>query len=152
HPLHRALRPPRRDRSKDRAPRRRVPNARIRGSGRGRRPDPAVAAAFGHAPARRRTQRRHTASRARSARPALAPPTRRQGGLRMANFSEIPWIAEHIRLYRTDPEKARLWDSTPLGGPGVLPTLLLTTTGRKSGAPRALPLIYGEAGGAYVVV
>ena len=70
----------------------------------------------------------------------------------MANFSEIPWIAEHIRLYRTDPEKARLWDSTPLGGPGVLPTLLLTTTGRKSGAPRALPLIYGEAEGAYVVI
>ena len=70
----------------------------------------------------------------------------------MANFSEIPWIAEHIRLYRTDPEKARLWDSTPLGGPGLLPTLLLTTTGRKSGEPRALPLIYGEAGDAYVVV
>ncbi len=70
----------------------------------------------------------------------------------MANFSEIPWIAEHIELYRTDPEKARLWDSTPLGGPGVLPTLLLTTTGRKSGEPRSLPLIYGEAGDAYVII
>jgi deazaflavin-dependent oxidoreductase (nitroreductase family) len=70
----------------------------------------------------------------------------------MTDFSEIPWIAEHIELYRSDPEKARLWDSTPLGGPGVLPTLLLTTTGRKSGKPRALPLIYGEAGGAYVVI
>jgi deazaflavin-dependent oxidoreductase (nitroreductase family) len=70
----------------------------------------------------------------------------------MADFSEIPWIAEHIALYRSDPEKARLWDSTPVGGPGVLPTLLLTTTGRKSGEPRALPLIYGEAGDAYVVI
>lgn len=70
----------------------------------------------------------------------------------MANFSEIPWIAEHIQLYRTDPEKAHLWDSTPVGGPGLLPTLLLTTTGRKSGQPRALPLIYGEAADAYVVV
>ncbi len=70
----------------------------------------------------------------------------------MADFSEIPWIAEHIQLYRTDPEKARLWDSTPLGGPGVLPTLLLTTTGRKSGKPRALPLIYGESGDSYVVI
>lgn len=70
----------------------------------------------------------------------------------MANFSEIPWIREHIELYRTDPEKARLWDSTPLGGPGLLPTLLLTTTGRKSGEPRALPLIYGETGDAYVVI
>lgn len=70
----------------------------------------------------------------------------------MTNFSEIPWIAEHIELYRTDPEKAHMWDSTPLGGPGVLPTLLLTTTGRKSGAPRSLPLIYGEADGSYVVI
>ena len=70
----------------------------------------------------------------------------------MTNVSEIPWIAEHIELYRTDPEKARLWDSTPLGGPGVLPTLLLTTIGRKSGEPRSLPLIYGEADGAYVII
>jgi len=70
----------------------------------------------------------------------------------MAAFSEIPWIAEHIELYRTDPEKAHMWDSTPLGGPGLLPTLLLTTTGRKSGESRALPLIYGVAGDSYVVI
>jgi len=70
----------------------------------------------------------------------------------MANFSEIPWIAEHTELYRTDPEKAHMWDSTMLGGPGPLPTLLLTTTGRKSGESRALPLIYGEAGDSYVVI
>jgi len=70
----------------------------------------------------------------------------------MSDFSQIQWIAEHIELYKTDPEKAHHWDSTPLGGPGVLPTLLLTTTGRKSGEPRSLPLIYGEAGGAYVII
>ncbi len=70
----------------------------------------------------------------------------------MANFSEIPWIAEHVALYRSDPEKARLWDSKAVGGPGLLPTLLLTTTGRKSGKARALPLIYGEAGSSYVVI
>ena len=70
----------------------------------------------------------------------------------MANFSEIPWIAEHIQLYRTDPEKAHMWDSAPLGGPGLLPTLLLTTTGRKSGEARSLPLIYGEADGSYVII
>lgn len=70
----------------------------------------------------------------------------------MADFSEIPWIAEHIALYRSDPEKARLWDSTPLGGPGLLPTLLLTTTGRRSGEPRSLPLIYGEVGESHVVI
>ena len=70
----------------------------------------------------------------------------------MANFSEIPWIADHTKLYQSDPEKARLWDSTPLGGPGVLPTLLLTTQGRKSGEPRALPLIYGQEGDSYIVI
>ncbi len=70
----------------------------------------------------------------------------------MADFSAIPWIAEHIQLYRSDPEKAHMWDSTSLGGPGLLPTLLLTTTGRKSGEPRALPLIYGSDGENYVVI
>jgi deazaflavin-dependent oxidoreductase (nitroreductase family) len=70
----------------------------------------------------------------------------------MPDFSEIPWIKEHIELYRTDPEKAHQWDSTPLGGPGILPTLLLTTKGRKSGKPRPLPLIYGTAGDSYVVI
>ncbi len=70
----------------------------------------------------------------------------------MADVSAISWIAEHIQLYRTDPEKARMWDSAPLGGPGLLPTLLLTTTGRKSGEPRALPLIYGESGDSYVII
>ena len=54
----------------------------------------------------------------------------------MAGFSEIPWIAEHIALYQSAPEKAHMWDSSPLGGPGLLPTLLLTTTGRKSGEHR----------------
>jgi deazaflavin-dependent oxidoreductase (nitroreductase family) len=72
--------------------------------------------------------------------------------LDMAKFSEIPWIAEHIALYETDPEKAHMWDSGPLGGPGLLPTLLLTTTGRKSGEPRSLPLIYGEVDGSYVII
>ncbi len=70
----------------------------------------------------------------------------------MANFSEVPWIAEHIELYRSDPEKAHMWDSSHLGGPGVLPTLLLTTKGRKTGEPRALPLIYGKSGDSYVVI
>jgi deazaflavin-dependent oxidoreductase (nitroreductase family) len=70
-------------------------------------------------------------------------------------FSQMDFIRKHIELYRRDPEKAHLWDSTPGGGPGVLPTLLLTTTGRKTGEPRDVPLIYGEVpgrDGAYVIV
>lgn len=70
----------------------------------------------------------------------------------MANFSEIPWIAKHIELYRTDPEKAHMWDSKEAGGSGLLPTLLLTTTGRKSGEPRPLPLIYGKLGESYIII
>ena len=70
----------------------------------------------------------------------------------MANFSKIPWIAEHIELYKTDPEAAHMWDSSKLGGPGILPTLLLTTRGRKSGEPRSLPLIYGTHGESYTII
>ncbi|MCR9094256.1 MAG: nitroreductase family deazaflavin-dependent oxidoreductase [bacterium] len=70
----------------------------------------------------------------------------------MSTFAAIPWIAEHIELYEKDPEKAHMWDSSHLGGPGILPTLLLTTTGRKTGEKRSLPLIYKEIDGAYVII
>jgi len=49
----------------------------------------------------------------------------------MPDISQIEWIARHIALYQTDPEKAHMWDSRPVGGTGLLPTLLLTTRGRK---------------------
>jgi len=66
---------------------------------------------------------------------------------------ELPsWISEHLELYRTDPEKGHDWDSTAVGGPGVLPVLLLSTRGRKSGETRTLPLIYRKANGAYVII
>lgn len=70
----------------------------------------------------------------------------------MSKFSQMDFIQKHIALYRSDPEKAHMWDSTPAGGRGLLPTLLLTTKGRKTGKPRAAPLIYGERDGNYVVV
>ena len=66
---------------------------------------------------------------------------------------ELPkWIADHVRLYLDDPEQAHNWDSAPVGGPGILPALLLITTGRKSGQTRMLPLIYGKSGDAFVIV
>jgi len=70
----------------------------------------------------------------------------------MADFSQIDWIAKHIALYKSDPEKAHMWDAGPAGGKGVLPTLLLTTTGRKTGKPRALPLIYGNVSESYAII
>lgn len=72
-------------------------------------------------------------------------------------MSEIPeglpgWIREHVELYLSDPEKAHMWDASMAGGKGVLPTLLLITKGRKSGAERLLPLIYKKVGDDYVII
>lgn len=53
---------------------------------------------------------------------------------------------EHVDRYRaTGGQEGHEWLH------GVL-TLLLTTTGRRSGRPRTVPLIYGEDGEGYVVV
>lgn len=62
------------------------------------------------------------------------------------------WIADHIQLYFEDPDKGHDWDSTPVGGPGVLPCLLLFTTGRKSGRQSILPLLYTRDGDALVLI
>jgi proline iminopeptidase len=68
-----------------------------------------------------------------------------------ANLQKM--ISDHLRRYvETDGKDGHMWDSTPVGGPGPIPTLLLTTAGRRSGKPIVMPLIYGEADGKYVVV
>lgn len=52
---------------------------------------------------------------------------------------------EHVERYRaTDGAEGHEWQGTQ--------TLLLTTTGRKSGEPRTTPLIYAPHGEAYTVV
>lgn len=62
------------------------------------------------------------------------------------------WITAHVKLYSEDPEKGHMWDSTSVGGPGLLPTLLLHTTGRKSGRMSVLPLIYKKVGDGFVII
>ena len=62
------------------------------------------------------------------------------------------WITDHIKLYLEDPEQGHMWDSTPAGGPGLLPALLLITTGRKSGQTRQLPLIYKKVDAGFVII
>jgi deazaflavin-dependent oxidoreductase (nitroreductase family) len=53
---------------------------------------------------------------------------------------------EHVRRYvETDGEEGHEWQ------PGVY-TLILTTTGRRTGQERPAPLIYGRHGEDYVVV
>jgi deazaflavin-dependent oxidoreductase (nitroreductase family) len=52
---------------------------------------------------------------------------------------------EHVDRYRaTDGEEGHEWRGTQ--------TLLLTTTGRKSGEQRTTPLIYGRSGDDYLIV
>jgi deazaflavin-dependent oxidoreductase (nitroreductase family) len=63
------------------------------------------------------------------------------------------WIKDHIELYLADGEAGHLWDSAAGGGKGLLPTLLLTTVGRKSGNRLAIPLIYQPTGdGGYCII
>jgi deazaflavin-dependent oxidoreductase (nitroreductase family) len=55
------------------------------------------------------------------------------------------WVAEHIRSYvETGGRDGHLWRGVP--------TLLLTTRGRRSGKLRRTALIYGRAGDSYLVV
>lgn len=55
------------------------------------------------------------------------------------------WITEHVERYlATGGDEGHMW--------GGVPTLLLTTLGRKSGEARLIPLIYGEDIGTYIIV
>ena len=68
--------------------------------------------------------------------------------------TQLPdWIREHLRRYReSNGADGHLWDSKFAGGPGPVPTLLLTTTGRKSKRALTLPLIYGKTAKGYAIV
>jgi len=55
------------------------------------------------------------------------------------------WQQEHARRYiESGGKDGHIWEGVP--------TLLLTTTGRRSGQPRTTPLIYGRDGDRYLVV
>ncbi len=55
------------------------------------------------------------------------------------------WQAEHARRYiETNGEDGHIWRGVP--------TLLLTTTGRRTGEPYTTPLIYGQDDDRYIVV
>jgi deazaflavin-dependent oxidoreductase (nitroreductase family) len=61
-------------------------------------------------------------------------------------MSQTPLFGqEHVDRYRaTDGEEGHDWQGTQ--------TLILTTTGRRSGKQRSTPLIYGQNGDDYLVV
>ena len=55
------------------------------------------------------------------------------------------WREQHMKEYlETDGEKGHIWQGVP--------TLLLTTKGRKSGKPYTTPLIYGKDGDNFLIV
>ena len=55
------------------------------------------------------------------------------------------WMVEHMENYlATNGEDGHVWRGVP--------TLLLTTTGRRTGRSLMLPLIYGTHGDQYVIV
>ena len=66
--------------------------------------------------------------------------------------SKSGWIADHRNLYLSDGEAGHMWDSSLAGGPGLVPTLLLYTTGRISGTESIMPLIYGDVNGGFAIV
>ena len=61
------------------------------------------------------------------------------------------WQRDHTRRY-LDSNGADGHDWVAPNGDGPYPTLLLLTVGRRSGAERTLPLIYGDYDGAYVII
>jgi len=70
----------------------------------------------------------------------------------MTELADFAWLREHTALYLVDPEGAHDWDATPVGGTGLVPTLLLTTIGRKSGTRRSTPLLYQPTSTGFVIV
>ena len=70
------------------------------------------------------------------------------------NPNTLPgWIQDHLRRYQeSNGADGHLWDASLGGGKGMIPTLLLTTTGKKSGKPRVMPLIYGKTPKGYVII
>ncbi len=65
----------------------------------------------------------------------------------MTERQQPGWVTDHIQRYlASNGEDGHIWNGVP--------TLLLTTTGRRSGEPRTTPLIYGKSGepSFYIVV
>ena len=64
------------------------------------------------------------------------------------------WMVEHANRYLSSGgSDGHIYKMTPPGrGEMNVPSLLLTTTGRKSGEKFIFPLFYGEDGGKYFVI
>jgi deazaflavin-dependent oxidoreductase (nitroreductase family) len=75
----------------------------------------------------------------------------------MGNTNSEAWVKPafvdvHLALYAKDPDKAHYQDLRAMGIEKPVATLLLTTTGWKSGQKRTTPLNYEKVDGNYIVV
>jgi len=61
-------------------------------------------------------------------------------------------LAAHLELYKKDPEAAHYWDTAHIGLEGIVPCLMLTAIGAKSGEIRQNCLQYYRVDGDYVIV
>ncbi len=63
------------------------------------------------------------------------------------------WDKQHLESYlKTDGAVGHYADFSQFGGPEKTPCLILEVTGRKSGAPQRVPLIYGKDGNGFVII
>jgi deazaflavin-dependent oxidoreductase (nitroreductase family) len=63
------------------------------------------------------------------------------------------WMVEHANRYLSSGgTDGHMYKMSRPGVPEVTPSLLLTTTGRKSGEKFIFPLFYGKTGESYIVV
>ena len=63
------------------------------------------------------------------------------------------WVQKHVKAYlESGGREGHMWDASTVGFKGVLPCLLLITTGRKTGQQHLVPLIYGQHPKGVVVI
>ncbi|MCB4820130.1 nitroreductase family deazaflavin-dependent oxidoreductase [Roseicella aerolata] len=64
------------------------------------------------------------------------------------------WMQDHARRYLSSGgTDGHMYKASPPGYPAMtVPSLLLTTTGRKSGEKFIFPLFYGQVGDSYLIV
>ena len=63
------------------------------------------------------------------------------------------WIQDHLRRYvESNGADGHYFDASAVGASGLVPSLLLTTVGRRSGRRTTMPLFYGTTTNGYVVI
>ena len=67
--------------------------------------------------------------------------------------ARLNWMKNHLGMYlRSGGAEGHIMDLRDIGGHRFTTTLLLRTVGRKTGATRVSPLIYGDLGGEVVII